>query len=1124
MKKFKGFLKKSIAAFMTAAMVLTTPAFESSFTNSKSIVFAEDGKRISDQQISEFKEMDSYSTVFFSNLLEEKKLIYPDGDMTLEEVSDGVLVSGKNKKVKKGYITIGGMFDFGEEGAERIALDILAKRATKTYMSVYLDNETIPLSVVRVSNQKQKDKWNTSKPVIANFFGNNIKGKHFITFVIDDQTTDDDKKTQVFFKSITAYASTGIPQIDITIDESFVPIYDMNGDVDHDTECYGSIDIRVPEGYNSGYHEEGQTEYTGGHYELDYIRGRGNSTWSTEKKPYKIKLENEENLFGMGTNKHWALIANYYDNSLIRNRITYYLGERLNMEFTPQLVPVDVFMNGTYLGNYYLCEQVRIGNSRVDIGDLEEISVDETNITGGYLLGLNPYGNEEGYTFETTNGMNFVVDSPEKVSGKASVRIGEMNSYIEDYITKTEEAIFSDDFKDSDGKSYTEYLDIDSAAKYLLFQEFTMNGDAYGNTSTKLYKKKDGKLYWGPLWDFDYVAWASMDYADYDTNDTYYSGFVTTMGCPWMSQLLKDPKFYNKVLDYWGRKGTNEPGTLRYELQQLIADGGVIDQYEAELTASANQNFDKWNFTKEGYSEYDVPGNSFSCQTYHDEIERLKKWISLRIAWMDANIENIAPTEKKIEYYVDGKLIKTQKVFSDVGITEIPEAPKKAGYIFIGWGYDYECIDPETKEKDIYHDTLTAGTIVDQDIKAVAEYMAESDLIPAEKVYFLYDEIYLNTYGDEYTLRYSTVPITADTLGTHFTSSNPDVARVDQCGTVTPGEEPGDAVITVTTVNGKSAKCTVHVVYQDDLCDCYEFQVSENEVDMKVSDHKKIDILTDPANHPPLVFKILNADPDVAEMSEAGVIYAYGVGETRIIIYDTLSECFQVIKVNVTDDNNNNNNNNNGNNGNNENNKKALTVLKKGTKFVYGNYRYIVTKAGTKRGKKVVHGTVKVLGLKKNAKAKNGKALSTLKIRETLKFQNNCFKVTEINKNAFKGNKNITMVVLNKNILKVGSGAFMNCKKLAKLYVKGKKTVFGKNAYKGISKKATAYVTRTKLNVYKTLLSKVGINKTRVKKIKAVATKKTSKTTTKKTTTKKTTTKKTTTKKTASKKTTKKTK
>ena len=412
MKKFKGFLKKSMAAFMTAAIVLTTPAFESSFTNSKSIVFAEDGKRISDQQISEFKKIDPYSAVFFSNLLAEKKLIYPDGDMTLEEVSDGVLVSGKNKKVKKGYITIGGMFDFGEEGAERIALDILAKRATKTYMSVYLDNETTPLSVVRVSNQKQKDKWNTTKPVIANFFGNNIKGKHFITFVIDDQTTDDDKKTQVFFKSITAYASTGIPQIDITIDESFVPIYDMNGDVDHDTECYGSIDIRVPKGYNSGYQEEGQTEYTGGHYELDYIRGRGNSTWSTEKKPYKIKLENEENLFGMGTNKHWALIANYYDNSLIRNRITYFLGERLGMEYTPQLVPVDVFMNGTYLGNYYLCEQVRIGNSRVDIGDLEEISVDETNITGGYLLGLNPYGNEEGYTFVTTNGMNFVVDSP----------------------------------------------------------------------------------------------------------------------------------------------------------------------------------------------------------------------------------------------------------------------------------------------------------------------------------------------------------------------------------------------------------------------------------------------------------------------------------------------------------------------------------------------------------------------------------------------------------------------------------------------------------------------------------------------------------------------------------------
>ena len=45
------------------------------------------------------------------------------------------------------------------------------------------------------------------------------------------------------------------------------------------------------------------------------IKGRGNSTWGLPKKPYKIKLDSKTNLFSMGKNKHWVLLANYYDSS-----------------------------------------------------------------------------------------------------------------------------------------------------------------------------------------------------------------------------------------------------------------------------------------------------------------------------------------------------------------------------------------------------------------------------------------------------------------------------------------------------------------------------------------------------------------------------------------------------------------------------------------------------------------------------------------------------------------------------------------------------------------------------------------------------------------------------------------
>ena len=73
----------------------------------------------------------------------------------------------------------------------------------------------------------------------------------------------------------------------------------------------------------------------------------------------------------MGKNKHWVLLANYYDNSLLRNKITYWLGSQLNMPFTPKSEPVDVVMNGDYYGSYFLCEHVRVGETRVNIDDLE---------------------------------------------------------------------------------------------------------------------------------------------------------------------------------------------------------------------------------------------------------------------------------------------------------------------------------------------------------------------------------------------------------------------------------------------------------------------------------------------------------------------------------------------------------------------------------------------------------------------------------------------------------------------------------------------------------------------------------------------------------------------------------
>lgn len=173
----------------------------------------------------------------------------------------------------------------------------------------------------------------------------NITGKHNIYFSF----STDSKETEVTFNSFE-FVKNSLPVVSFDIDESEGTVEDMNNSDNHTDMCHGSMNIDIPSGYEGEYSDS----LASATYKMEYIRGRGNSTWSESKKPYKIKLESKADILGMGSNKHWVLVANIYDNSKMRNKMTYTLGERLGIAYTPKSVPVDVVMNGEYYGNYYL--------------------------------------------------------------------------------------------------------------------------------------------------------------------------------------------------------------------------------------------------------------------------------------------------------------------------------------------------------------------------------------------------------------------------------------------------------------------------------------------------------------------------------------------------------------------------------------------------------------------------------------------------------------------------------------------------------------------------------------------------------------------------------------------------
>ena len=556
-----------------------------------------------------------------SKLLEQQKFTVsnPDISMKTYEKWNGVLIKGNYSSITESTFTFEEELDFGTyDITNYIVVDGLAAKKKNFVLDFYLDNEKEAFTSVKLNCQGRKDYWNHVKNVCQNIKGRKITGKHKVSFKV----VTDDKNNVTFLLRYIFFMKNNLPVLDFEIDESEVPIAEMNGDSGHNTECYGKMSLEVPDGYISGYNSQ---KTKPGTYSLEYIRGRGNSTWSADKKPYKIKLMESTDFFGMGKNKHWVLLANYYDVTLIRNKITYWLGEEMGMKYTPQCVFVDVIMNHKYIGSYYLCEQVRVGKSRVNIDDLEmdDISKNITTgaaITGVYLLGMSPYTSNDNMkqSFSTIRNNSYVIESP---SFDDYFNQSQYN-YISDYVQKTEDAIYGENFKDSNGKHYSEYMDIDAAIDYYWVQEISSNGDAYGSSSTYLYKERNGKLFWGPLWDFDYVAWGNVD--------TRTTGFDKT-NATWFEKLIQDKLFVEKLIARWP--------AFKEKLLYACKDGGQIDQYTAELASSQKANYIVNNMYNESWS-VDMDGNN-TGRSFESEVNRLKEWISDRVQWIDNNINTL---------------------------------------------------------------------------------------------------------------------------------------------------------------------------------------------------------------------------------------------------------------------------------------------------------------------------------------------------------------------------------------------------------------------------------------------------------------------------------------------------
>ncbi|MEM6841067.1 MAG: CotH kinase family protein [Bacteroidota bacterium] len=341
------------------------------------------------------------------------------------------------------------------------------------------------------------------------------------------------------------------------------------------------------------------------------IRGRGNTTWQMPKKPYRIKLDGKTEMLGMSADKSWVLLANFSDKTLMRNHIAFEFSRRFGLAYTPRSRFVEVYLNGSYNGNYLLTEQIQIDEHRLNIDELDKNDIEEDLISGGYLLEIDGRRDDD-HWFRSGKNIPFTIKSPDKIAD-------DQLEYIKSYIQTAEDAIFSDSFTDPQ-QGYTKYIDVESFVNWYLVNEITKNNDAAFGNSVFLHKPRDGKLFMGPVWDFD-IAMGNINYSDAKNAEGWHIRKAS-----WFSRLFEDPAFRQKIKARWNLFKDNE-------IKATLAE---IDNTSAYLQESQTQNFKRWKILHKT-----VWPNPVVTGSYEDEVKYMKDWLIKRIEWMDQAVNSL---------------------------------------------------------------------------------------------------------------------------------------------------------------------------------------------------------------------------------------------------------------------------------------------------------------------------------------------------------------------------------------------------------------------------------------------------------------------------------------------------
>ena len=393
---------------------------------------------------------------------------------------------------------------------------------------------------------------------------------------------------------------------------------------------------------------DGETVYAGG---LEKIKGRGNTSWEQEKKPYNITLQDSVTLPGMtGQTTDYSLVSSS-DLTFLRNRISNEMGE-LAGTGSMACIRVNLYINNSFEGVYELYQ--RITPENMNLTDLEELTeqanplrseeslnqlttgltLDDWNqsITGKWWdYENNPENITGGYILEADNAMRysgeasgFILESGAYMVAKSPAYLSEAQyQYISSYVQECEnvmrESVGLDDYQ-----ALSAYIDIPSFVGKYLVEEVSKNIDC-SSTSQYFYKDQDGLLHAGPVWDYDWAYGVERIQEEIDYMDpTGFSARDIPGSLIWWQLLYYNNAFYQDVVSLY-------ESVLYPWLNELVETG--LTQWAQELSASAVMDYLRWGRVSVG-GEASASSTATLMEAagpaYMDQVEQVRSFLSAR--------------------------------------------------------------------------------------------------------------------------------------------------------------------------------------------------------------------------------------------------------------------------------------------------------------------------------------------------------------------------------------------------------------------------------------------------------------------------------------------------------------